>query len=110
MKADFTLDQGLGIRVNLTINSKEKRDFVLDAGSNLSMIYDDSLPKKSFHFHDKKEEVSLTLPNESSLGMFSFYLFDTSNAGLQGILGFDFLDFIWCVLNGLKMDHNLSAA
>ncbi|HEV3269264.1 MAG TPA: hypothetical protein VGZ69_01280 [Candidatus Rhabdochlamydia sp.] len=90
IEANFILDKGLGISLSLTINSEDKRDLVLDTGSNISMINDNSL--KPFNFNDKKKEMSLKLSDGSSLGMFSFYLFDSSSAELQGILGFDFFD------------------
>lgn len=92
IEADFTLDKGLGIRLNLIVDSKEEKELILDTGSNFSIIDKNSLFKKTFSINNEKEEVFLKLPNETCLGMFSFYLLDSSNAGLQGILGFDFFD------------------
>lgn len=92
IEADFTLDKELGIRLSLTVDSKDEKELILDTGSNLSIIDKNSLFKKTFNINDEKEEMALKLPNGTSLGMFSFYLLDSSNAGLQGILGFDFFD------------------
>ena len=98
IEADLILDEELGIVLNLMIDSNEKKKLILDTGSNLSMLNEHSSFKKTISLKDKKEKMTLSLLNGTALGVVSFYLFDSSNTGLQGILGFDFFDhYIVCI-------------
>lgn len=92
IEADFSLDKGLGIKLNVIIDSKEKKELILDTGSNASIIDKNCSSEEPFSLNSKKEEMSFTLSDETPLGKLPFYFLDCSKARLQGILGFDFFD------------------
>jgi hypothetical protein len=92
VETDFSLDKGMGIILHLMIDSMGERKLILDTGSNISLIDKSSSQQVPVDLRNETEKLSLKLHNGVSLGTFSFYPFDFTNAGLQGILGFDFFD------------------
>lgn len=91
IEADFNLSKELGISFFLITGSGTK-ELTLDTGSNISLINDITLPKSSIDTRALTKSLSLKLSNERFLGTVSFYPFNFSDTGLQGILGFDFFD------------------
>lgn len=63
----------------------------MDTGSKISLI-ESSLLQTSLDLRSETKKLSLKLDNGISLGTFPFYPFNFTNTGLQGILGFDFLN------------------
>ncbi len=102
IEADFALDKGSGIILNLDIDSQKRKAFILDTGSNVSVIDKNYSSKEPFSLNSKKEEMSFTLSNGTSLGKLPFYFLDSSKVGLQGILGFDFFDHYMVCLDFLN--------
>ncbi|MEK7339703.1 MAG: retropepsin-like aspartic protease [Candidatus Rhabdochlamydia sp.] len=98
IEADFNLDQGTGISLCLITNSGEKKEFILDTGANFSAIDKNSLSKLPIDLRNQTENISISLCDGTSLGTFPFYPLNLSEAGLQGILGFDFFDcYLICI-------------
>jgi len=92
METDLKLNQGIGISLCLLIDSSERKEFILDTGSNISLINTGSVLKVPINLRNESIIVPLKLNNNTLLGLFSFYPFDLTNMKFDGILGFDFFD------------------
>lgn len=98
IETNFNLDKGMGISLCLMTDSVGEKELILDTGSNMSLIDKSSSPQAPIDLRNETERISLKLNNGVSLGTFSFYPFDFTSAGLQGVLGFDFFDhYMVCI-------------
>lgn len=102
IETEFNLDKGMGISLCLITDSVGRKELILDTGSNVSLIDKSSSLQVPIDLRNEIEKISLKLNNGVSLGTFSFYSFDFTNAGLQGILGFDFFDYYMVCIDFLN--------
>ena len=98
IKVQAHLDKGIGVNLRLITDSGEVKNFILDTGSNVSLIDRKNSPQVPIDFFSKVEQISLKLDKNIPLGTFSFCPFNFADIGFDGILGFDFFDhYIVCI-------------